>query len=345
MEQNIFQVINENNLDEILSHHMRDLVVIMLSGKNCSPCKAIKPKFVELSKQYKDIFFVYVDITNYTTVGNKYFSEYEFTPTFLFYFGYSKIAFIEGAHEQSLVKTLLTLKQKIEEKKRILQLEILELQKQQQREQQEQQKQQKQQQKKNLEMLELQQQQEQQQQEQQQEQQEIISGLPIDDNTQVYENQLNDNSFQETCPVNNQSNYIQNTDLLEKKIDGLNKLRYLVKNGIKLSKPYDLNSDYEEILFEIRFQTDPSFKQYILEQTEQSVQLVQPIQPVQPVQPNNKSENSELLKKQEQVKQIKELNMLNQTMQMESFKKLQQLQRIKAIKEQQENNYINKKEL
>ena len=120
MEQNIFQVINEPHLDEILSNHMRDLIVVMLSSRNCEPCKLLKPKFVVLFKQHKDTFFVYIDKNNYVTTQNKYFNEFQYTPTFLFYFGGGRIAIVEGGYEKSLIQTLLILKQKIEEKNKML---------------------------------------------------------------------------------------------------------------------------------------------------------------------------------------------------------------------------------
>lgn len=118
MEQNIFQVIKEDHFDEILTNYMQNLVIIMLSSKTCGPCKTIKPKFVDLSKKNKDTVFIYIDRDNYEVTQNKYFNQFKFTPTFVFYFGKNQIAFIEGSHEEALVKTLALLKQKIEEKKK-----------------------------------------------------------------------------------------------------------------------------------------------------------------------------------------------------------------------------------
>ena len=131
MEQNIFQVIKEDHLDEILTNYMQNLVLVMLSSKTCGPCKAIKPKFVEQSKTNKDTLFVYIDRDNYEPTQNKYFTEFKYTPTFIFYFGNNQIAFVEGAHEPALVQAINVLKQKIENKKKeVLEKEkTLELQK------------------------------------------------------------------------------------------------------------------------------------------------------------------------------------------------------------------------
>lgn len=119
MSGNLFQVINESHFDEILNNNIQNMIVVMLSSKNCTPCKTIKPKFVELSKleQNRDVFFVYIDRSNFQLTQNKYFTEFEFTPTFVFYFGGNKIAFVEGAHEPSLVRAIEVLKQKINQKR------------------------------------------------------------------------------------------------------------------------------------------------------------------------------------------------------------------------------------
>jgi|688.fasta_scaffold406575_2 thiol-disulfide isomerase/thioredoxin len=288
MEQNIFQVVNENNLTEILTNNIQKLVVIMLSSKDCNPCRQIKPKFVELSKQNKDTFFVYIDRTNYLFTNDKYFSEYQYTPTFLFYFGGNKIAFVQGAHEQPLVKTLAILKQKIEEKRQ--------------------------------EMI---------QREKELEQQKIL--------------ELNNLKLSQEQAKKQQVKIMSDdsSELLQKKITALNKLRDLVQQGAKLTKAYNLDSDYEDIILEIKFQTDPVFRQEILSMNklpQQSIQSVVPVQPLQNEPKQFNDPNAILLKKQEQVKQIQELDMLNQKMQLQSLQKLRQLERIKTLKEQQEKN-------
>ena len=320
MEQNLFQVISENNLDEILSNNPQKLILIMLSSKNCGPCKIIKPKFVGLSKQHNDVFFIYVDITNYAITTNKYFAEYEYTPTFLFYFNGSKVAFIKGARKQSLYNTLTVVKQKIEEKRHeLMQREKL------------------------LEMQKLQ----------------DLQNMSFNIN-HTNQNLPQHNTQQPQQP---QQNDMNNSDLLQKKIDALNKLRELVQHGIKLTRPYNLESEYDDIIFELQFQTNPQFRQQFLKNNQpsnesQNVQTSFEIQPqnthnqqyvnqtprdVEPPKQTNDAQ-IQLQKKQDQVRQIQELNMLNQKMQMESFQKLQQLKRIQLMKEQQERNNMDKKE-
>ena len=117
-----------------------------------------------------------------------------------------------------------------------------------------------------------------------------------------------------------------------------------------------LRQKYEEMMFEFQFQTNPQFKQQILQQQllmhQPPLQQVEPVQQVvdtnqtaalstsvpDPTPVNNNQTKEKLAKKQEQVRQIQELDMLNKKMQQQSFQKLQQLRRIQQMKEQQEKN-------
>jgi len=279
MEQNIYQVVKEIHLDELLTNNMQTLAVIMLSSKTCGPCKRIKPKFVDLSKQNKDTLFIYIDIDNYEVINNKYFQDYKnVTPTFVFYFGGVKIAFIEGAHDQSLIQAITFLKQKIEDKKQeIMKKEkILETQK----------------------IQELQ-------------------------DVQININQNNDN---------NDSAAIGETRKVSSDVELLNKLRELAQKGVSVSK-YDLNSDYNQMLYEYQLKLNV-LAQQLQPQPQQQQQQQQPQQPQQ----QQHELNNQDLKKQEQVKKIQELDKLHQRMQMQSFQKLQQLKMIQMMKEQQEKN-------
>ena len=286
MEQNIYQVVKEIHLDELLTNNMQTLAVIMLSSKTCGPCKRIKPKFVDLSKQNKDTLFIYIDIDNYEVINNKYFQDYKnVTPTFVFYFGGVKIAFIEGAHDQSLIQAITFLKQKIEDKKQeIMKKEkILETQK----------------------IQELQ-------------------------DVQININQNNDNN--DSAAIGETRKVSSDVELLNKKMDLLNKLRELAQKGVSVSK-YDLNSDYNQMLYEYQLKLNV-LAQQLQPQPQQQQQQQQPQQPQQ----QQHELNNQDLKKQEQVKKIQELDKLHQRMQMQSFQKLQQLKMIQMMKEQQEKN-------
>lgn len=223
MSQNIFQVLDEQHIDEILEDHQTQITIIMFSSKPCPHCKMIKPKFVDLAKQEGDCFFIYVDITNFKTTKGTYTKALESTPYFAYYIHGQQLANITGAHEQALVKTLHAIKEKIATK--------------------------------------------QQSQTQSQEQPQDIA----------------------------------------KKIEVLNKLRLLGQRGGKLTKNYNLESDYDELLLEYERITKPT-----------------------------QDQQAQLLKKQEQMKQIQDLNRVNQQVQMQQMYKIQQLKQLQKMKEEQE---------
>ena len=257
MEQNIYRVIDESQIDEILEEHKQILVVMMYSSKNCGPCKAFKPKFVNLAVQHRDVLFVYVDKTQFTITKNKYFKDYNLTPTFIYFFGGNNIAFVEGVHEAAIIKTLMTIKEKIEEKRQdmIKREKLLEAQK-------------------------------------ENELQEVQINFPPEQNN-------------------------NDTIMMHKKVELLGKLRELEQYGVKMSKHYTLDSDYNDMLFEYEYHINHQYKQLN-----------------QPDQQNKKQEQV----KQEQVKQLQELGMLHQRMQMQNLQKLQSLKKIQQMKEQQEKN-------
>ena len=309
MNQNIFQVVSEDHIDEIFDQNRQNLIVIMLSSKNCPPCKEFKPKFISLSKQYKDIFFVYIDRTNYKLTQGRYFQEFEFTPTFVFYFNKNKIADIVGVHEPAFMKLMLEIKQKIDFAREQMQEEEKKLEK-----------------------------------------QKMDAIQKLDLNLGQNEKESNPPSKEST---NISAMDLPDSHLIKKKMDILNKLRELMNNGYKLSKNYNLESDYNEMLFEFQYLTQNSqmhnippmqkmpsqkpMQNYPSNQMPNQMPQNPPSQ--QPTQSNEKTEQqTQLQKKQEQIRQIQELDMLHQNMQMENYKKLQELKRMKMFKEQQDKN-------
>lgn len=303
MNQNIFQVINEDHIEEILDQNRQSLIIVMLSSKNCPPCKEFKPKFISLSKQYRDILFVYIDRTNYRLTQGKYFQEFEFTPTFVFFFNKNKIMDIVGVHEMAFMKSMLEIKQKIDFERQ-----------------------------------------------QMQEAEKKLEQQKLDDINRM---NLNKNDEEQL----NKKNLVD-SELLQKKMVILNKLRELMNNGVKLSKNYNLESDYNEMLMELQYLTQKSHAQQapLMKNLSSPMVLQNPIQPLpnmqpppsnqstqqsqnsQQPQPNSMDQQTQLHKKQEQIRQIHELDMLHQNMQMENYKKLQELKRMKMFKEQQDKN-------
>ncbi len=364
--RNIFKVINEEQIDEIMLNHKHNLIVIMYSSHKCPPCKEYKPKFISLSSEHRDVFFIYVDQNDYKTETNKYFYEFDYTPTFLYFFGLQRVAFIVGVDIVNIPKTLLSIKHKINEKKEENEKKARQLEKERE-----------------------------------------LSIRNIISNNDNYSNSNYTNSptsptqpiqaIQSNPPIQAIQSNPQNQPeplLIEKKINLLNKLRELVENGYTLTRKYNLNSDYDEILFEYNFQTNPNFRKVLLSRQsapiEPSISSIPISNPIIPstVQKSpsessfnqnqshsqsqytmsseeqlssprvsnisNKSNNSnnsnisqnQLLlnkikaedeKKLDLIRQIKELEQLDKTMQIQNLHKLQQLKRVQQLKEFEEN--------
>ena len=115
---NIFQVVSETHLDEILDKYSQNIVVIMFSSKSCPPCMMVKPKFINLSKTNPDCFFVYVDLSSFDQPTHKYDSEIKCTPTFVYYFNKYQVASVTGPYETQIVKVIQNLRNQIDKKKK-----------------------------------------------------------------------------------------------------------------------------------------------------------------------------------------------------------------------------------
>lgn len=255
MANNIFQVINENHLSEILENNVKTLTVVMMSSKECPPCKAFKPRFVAFSKEHQDCLFVYIDILNYKNLTNKYTTDLKSTPTFYFYFNETRLAVITGAHDQTINNTILTIKEKIEQNKKEFQQKDAQLSKQKQTE-------------------------------------------------------------------------IQQVQIEDKKLELLKKLKEM-----NLGQQFTLESDYDEMLFEYKFNTDVQFRQRLMNKA--------PV-PAQPPQEDKCVDGSCPITppslKQQQLKQIQDLNAVNNYIQNQQLMKLQQLKHIQKLKEMKESN-------
>lgn len=287
---NIFRVVSEQNFTSILSNHSTKLCVLMLSATTCPPCQKYKGRFIQLSKQYPDCIFIYIDFNNYDPGENKYFQKFPYTPTFVYYFNNTYLAHVEGAKDDTIVNMLTVLLNKINEQK------------------------------------------------------------------QLKAKELHDNKIQQAqnVQINNTDTYtlerlreIHNESILQKKIDGLNKLSQLNKSGVVLTKHFSIESSYDDILLELRLHTDPIFKQQIAAMFKQTDATI----PIGDKEKDNLSSSvegikhdatsSDDIKKLSQVNQLKELTAVSKAIQQESFLKVKQLYDLRNKKEQSEK-YDNK---
>jgi thioredoxin 1 len=78
----MLEIKDEKSLNQVMSN---EYVILYFTAKWCGPCRNISPVFMQLSTQYKNIFFckIDVDITENKPIVDKY--HVEGLPTFIFY--------------------------------------------------------------------------------------------------------------------------------------------------------------------------------------------------------------------------------------------------------------------
>jgi len=117
--KNLYQVIKEGDLEEILHDHMYEITAVMFSSDKCITCMSILPNFIQIAQQFPNCFFVYVDINNFVHETNKYTQQIGRTPFFSYYYFNQQIGYVRGKNNCISVfsNTLNELIYKINEKK------------------------------------------------------------------------------------------------------------------------------------------------------------------------------------------------------------------------------------
>ncbi|XP_038055906.1 thioredoxin-like [Patiria miniata] len=76
------------------------LVVVDFYAEWCGPCKAIKPTFVELAKEHKDVCFIQVNVDEQEEIAAE--CKVECMPTFCFYKNGKQLKTFSGANQETL---------------------------------------------------------------------------------------------------------------------------------------------------------------------------------------------------------------------------------------------------
>lgn len=118
MSNNIFQIISEEHMNDIINRYIDTLIVVMYSSSNiCEDCPQIKRQFIELSKNNPNNLFIYVCVENYKDSSGKYTNDFniEHLPTFIFLYNANKIGDVCGSDYSILVDTFNQIKTIIDE--------------------------------------------------------------------------------------------------------------------------------------------------------------------------------------------------------------------------------------
>lgn len=111
---NIFQVVKEDHIDNILKKNSKKLVVLMITMNGCGACVKIKPFYYQLSKKYNDYIFLFINVHNFNVTEGKYTNDLNYFPTFKYYFGLYDIGRVEGANQKKIEEVILVFKQRLE---------------------------------------------------------------------------------------------------------------------------------------------------------------------------------------------------------------------------------------
>jgi thioredoxin 1 len=94
------QVANLADFQNELKNAGDKLVVVDFWATWCGPCKAIAPKYEEMSKTYTNAVFLKVDVDNNSETSEEY--EVQAMPTFLLFKNNAKIGEVVGANAAKL---------------------------------------------------------------------------------------------------------------------------------------------------------------------------------------------------------------------------------------------------
>lgn len=112
---NLYRVVHENDLDEILLENAHRLVAIMFVTKTIDAQLQLKKCLMQLASENPNNFFVYIDVNSYTTTNNRLTKKIEKMPSTYLYLDNEEAACVQGNQPKLIYETFLQLAKKIEE--------------------------------------------------------------------------------------------------------------------------------------------------------------------------------------------------------------------------------------
>lgn len=108
MIENIYQVVNDDDLSNIINEKKNMLTVAMLIDtfifdQNLS--RKLKLTFYEISQKNHDVFFIYIDLRQFTETKHLLSKDIKI-PRFIFYYNSDEIGYVEGMDIDVFVDTL-----------------------------------------------------------------------------------------------------------------------------------------------------------------------------------------------------------------------------------------------
>ena len=118
-KSNIYIVLNENDMDDILIKNMDILIIVLYISKKEDNYINIRRQYIEISKVMQNDIFLFVDINEFKNTMGKYIKNIDM-PIVEFYYNKAMIAYTAGFNKEMLIKSVFSLKTKLNELKQKL---------------------------------------------------------------------------------------------------------------------------------------------------------------------------------------------------------------------------------
>ena len=122
---NIYQVLNEDDLNEIIEDNQNKLIVVLFSAKWCGPCRKIKPMFIDFSSKNKESFFVFINIDTFSDKKFKFMENVSNIPHFNYYYNNNLVKKIVGGNFDNFKETYFELQTNKDLQKKVNKDEII----------------------------------------------------------------------------------------------------------------------------------------------------------------------------------------------------------------------------
>lgn len=118
-KSNIYIVLNENDMDDILVKNMDILIIVLYISKKEDNYINMRRQYIEISKVLQNDIFLFIDISEFKNTMGKYVKNIDI-PIIEFYYNKAMIAYTAGFNKEMIIKSVFSLKTKLNELKQKL---------------------------------------------------------------------------------------------------------------------------------------------------------------------------------------------------------------------------------
>lgn len=114
LENNLFRVINEKDIDEILILYQNTMIIILYNTKKNDHYLSIGKEYIDISGKIKDCLFLFVDVNEFEISENKYDVNNITEPIIEFYFNKALKATLDGFERTYFIESINSVSEYIE---------------------------------------------------------------------------------------------------------------------------------------------------------------------------------------------------------------------------------------